>query len=73
MKKEATQKNAKRLLQNTSDEIRGNPEKRKRAHSKRPPMKNKQPRKTQRGSFKRPSMKKEATPKNAKGLIQKDL
>jgi hypothetical protein len=70
MKKEATLKSAKGLVQKTFDEKRGNPNKRKVAHLKDLWWKKRQP-KNARGSFKRPPMKKEATQKNAKGLIQK--
>jgi hypothetical protein len=70
MKKEATPKNTKGLIQKASDEKRCNLKNAK-GLLKRPPMKKRQPRKTQWGSLKRPPMKKEATPTNTKGLAQK--
>jgi hypothetical protein len=64
MKKEATLKNAKELIQKISDEKRGNPKKRKGAYSKTLLRKKRQPQKAQRGLFIRPPMKKEATPRS---------
>jgi hypothetical protein len=72
MKNEATPTNAKGLIKTTSDEKRGNPNKHRGVHQKRPPMK-KEATPTNEAHQKRPPLKKEATPTNTKGLVKKDM
>jgi hypothetical protein len=73
MKKEATLKNAKGLVQKAYDDKRGNHKKRKFAHSKRPSMKKEATPKNAKGLVQNTSDEKRGNPKNAKELTQKDL
>jgi hypothetical protein len=71
MKKEATLKNAKGLVQKAYDDKRGNHKKRKFAHSKRPSMKKEATPKNAKGLVQNTSDEKRGNPKKRKGAHSK--
>jgi hypothetical protein len=71
MKKEATLKNAKGLVQKAYDDKRGNHKKRKFAHSKRPSMKKEATPKNAKGLVQNTSDEKRGNPEKCKGAHSK--
>jgi hypothetical protein len=71
MKKEATLKNAKGLVQKAYDDKRGNHKKRKFAHSERPSMKKEATPKNAKGLVQNTSNEKRGNPKKRKGAHSK--
>jgi hypothetical protein len=73
MKKEATPKNAKGLIQKTSNEERGNPRKTQRGSFKRPLMKKEVTSKNAKGLIPKTSDKNGGNPEKCKGAHSKHL
>jgi hypothetical protein len=73
MKKEATSKNAKGLIQKTSEEKRGNSKKIQRGSFKRPPMKKYASPKNTKGLIQKTSDEKRGNPQKHKVAHSKDL